>query len=154
MKRWVASIAVLALFVVGVGVGVLGTHLFYTQQIRRHGGGSEFGAHRFLTRLERELNLTADQSRRIDEILVQSRLESDALRLEMLPRVREHMWQTRERIREVLGPEQQARFDELQRRHGRRAERFFLGRGGRRPHGPPPRGGPPDAPPPEPPPDD
>jgi Spy/CpxP family protein refolding chaperone len=154
VKRWVALIAVLALFVVGVGVGVLGTHLFYAQQIRRHGGGGAFGVHRFVARLERELNLTADQSRRIDEILGQSRMESDALRRELLPRVREHMRQTRERIREVLSPEQQARFDELQRRHGRRAEHFFLGRGGRRPHGPPPRTGPPDVPPPEPPPDD
>jgi hypothetical protein len=148
-----ALIVVLALFVVGVGVGVLGTHLFYTQQIRRHGGGGALGVHRFVTRLERELNLSVEQSRRIDEILQQSRVESDALRHEMLPRVREHMRQTRERIRAVLSPEQQARFDELQRRHGRRAERFFLGRGGRRPHGPPPPLGPPDAPPPESPPE-
>jgi hypothetical protein len=63
------------------------------------------------------------------------------------------MRQTRERIREVLSAEQQARFDELQRRHGRRAEHFFLGRGGRRPHRVPRRFEPPDAPPPEPPPE-
>jgi hypothetical protein len=137
--------AVLSLFLIGVGVGVLGTHLYYTKQIRPPGGGG----HYFAQRLEHALDLTADQKRRIDEILAASRAEGDALHREMLPRVRAHMRQTADRIREVLTPEQQARFDELQRRHRRRAEAFFLGPGRPRPHGPPRRRGPRQGPPPD-----
>jgi Spy/CpxP family protein refolding chaperone len=138
VRRFAALIAVFALFVVGVGVGVLGTHLFYAKELHRHGGGGGVGAHRFITHLERELDLTEDQRRRIDEIVEQSRIEGDALHEEMLPRVREHMRQTRERVREVLTSEQQLKFDQLHERHHRRAEHFFLGHGRHSRRGPPP----------------
>jgi Spy/CpxP family protein refolding chaperone len=154
VKRWVALVAVLGVFVVGVAVGVLGTHLHYAREIGRVGGGGALGAHRFVQRLERELNLTEDQRRRVDAILEQSRREGDALHREMLPTVRAHMDRTAEQIREVLTPEQQAAFDELQQRHRRRAEHFFLGRGGRRSHGPPGSHRRPPERPPEPPPDE
>ena len=65
------------------------------------------------------------------EILERSHAEGDALRREMLPRLRTTMAETRDRIREVLTPEQQAKFEELQHQHSRRVERMFLGRGGR-----------------------
>jgi hypothetical protein len=151
VKRWIALIAVFALFVVGVGVGVLGTHLFYAKELRRAGGGGALGAQRFITRLERDLGLTEEQRRRIDEILEQSRIEGDRLHAEMLPRVRDHMRQTRQSIRAVLTPEQRTMFDELNRRHRRRAEHFFLGlgRGHRGRPGPPGRHRPPPPPPPD-----
>jgi Spy/CpxP family protein refolding chaperone len=156
VKRSVALIAVAVLFAVGVAVGVLGMHLYYAREIARHGGGGDLGVQRFARHLDRVLDLNADQRRRIDEILEESRREGDALHREMLPRVREHMRRTADEVRAVLTPEQQARFDELQRRHRRRAEHFFLGRGRgrpgpfgpRRPRGPQP--GPPPEPPPEP----
>ena len=154
MNRTVALIAVFALFIIGVGVGMLATHIFYSKELDRHGGGPGVGAHRFITRLERDLDLTDEQKRIIEGIREQSRIETDALRQEMLPRVREHMRQTQERIREVLTPEQQTKFDELHREQRPRAEQFFLGHGrpGRR--RPPPRHPPPQRPSPSPPPED
>ena len=145
MSRRAALAVVVTLFVVGVCVGGLGMHLVDTHRVR---DSVPPGGERFIGRLERELNLTDEQRQRIDEIVEQSRREGDALHREMLPRVREHMRATREQIRDVLTPEQQVRFEELNRQYRRRAEHFFLG-GGRRGRGRrPPRGGPPPDPPP------
>ncbi len=130
MNRVAAFASVAALFLVGVLVGGLGTHLFFANQPQRPGPGGLRGDH-FLELLERELVLTTDQMRRIEEILEQSHAEGDALRREMLPRLRTTMAETRDRIREVLTPEQQAKFEELRQQHRRRVERMFLGRGGR-----------------------
>ena len=130
MNRVAAFASVAALFLVGVLVGGLGTYLFFVNQPHRPGPGGFRGDH-FVEILERELALTTDQMHRIERILEQSHAEGDALRREMLPRLHTTMAETRDRIREVLTPEQQPRFDELQQRHRRRAERMFLGRGGR-----------------------
>ena len=130
MNRFSAFASVAALFLVGVLVGGLGTHLFSVSQPHRPGPGGFRGDH-FLELLERELALTDDQMRRIDQILEQSHAEGDALRREMLPRLRSAMAESRDRIREILTAEQQARFEELQQLHRKRAERMFLDRGGR-----------------------
>jgi Spy/CpxP family protein refolding chaperone len=150
VKSWVAVAAVLALFLVGIGVGILGTHL-YLLHARGPADGPAPGAARFHARMERALDLTEEQKRQVRAILRDSRREADALHREMLPRVRAHMEATADRIREVLTPEQRERFDEFRRRQGRRAEHFFLG-SGRRPHGPSRPRRPPPEPPPEPPP--
>ncbi len=133
MNRVAAFASVAALFLVGVLVGGLGTQLLSVNRPHRPGPGGFRGDH-FLELLERELALTADQMRRIDQILEQSHAQGDALRREMLPRLRSTRAQTRDRIREVLTPEQQAKFEELRHQHLRRVERMFLGRGGRSGH--------------------
>ena len=130
MNRVAAFASVAALFLVGVLVGGLGSYLFFVNQPHRPGPGGFRGDH-FLELLERELALTTEQMGRIEQILEQSHAQGEALRSEMLPRLRSTMAETRERIREVLTAEQQARFEELQQRHGRRVERMFLDRGGR-----------------------
>ncbi len=130
MNRIAALASVAALFLVGVLVGGLGTYLFFVNQPHRPAPGGPRGDH-FLELLERELALTTDQMRRIEQILEQSHAEGDALRREMLPRLRGAMTDTRDRIREVLTPEQQATFEKLRLQHWRRVERMFLGRGRR-----------------------
>lgn len=141
MKRASAVLAVLAVLLLGIVVGVLGTHLFYAQRFREPGRWSEMAGDFFARRLERELNLTEEQRQAIDQIMAESRVEGFALREEMRPRVSAMMRRTSERISEVLTPEQRQRFAELQEKHRGRAERFLLGP----PGGPGPgrRGGPP-----------
>jgi Spy/CpxP family protein refolding chaperone len=151
VSRITALAAVFSLFVVGVLVGGFAVHLYYAEQPR--GGwdrGERFRSVRFVERLERDLSLTTEQRARIDEILQQARIESDRLHRELVPRVREHMERTRAEIRDVLTPEQQAKFDALRERYRERAEHFLLGRGARG-HGPPRRGRPPGGGPPPPP---
>jgi len=136
MKRQLALVYVAGLFLLGILVGALAMHLYHEVRSSDHPRFAGPGrTHRpdFSQRLERELDLTPEQMQRIDVILAESRAEGEALHAEMLPRVREQMERTRERIAEVLTPEQRERFEELHRRFRGRAERFFLGhRPGRR----------------------
>jgi Spy/CpxP family protein refolding chaperone len=143
LNRTVALVAVFALFVIGVGVGMLATHIFYARELGRFGPAPGFGPRPFLTQLEHELGLSPEQRRRIEEIREESRIEADALHEELAPRVRAHMRRTEELIREVLTPEQRLAFDELQRRHRERADQFFLDGGPRHRPPPPPRRPPP-----------
>ena len=132
MKRSLAFVYVVGLFLLGIVIGGMAMHLHYASRFPppgSHGPGMRHGEpmHSFSGRLERQLDLTAEQKRQIDEIVALSRTEGSALHEEMLPRVREHMRRTHDRILEVLTPEQRERFEELSSRHRRRAERFFLG---------------------------
>jgi len=136
MRRPVALLSIACVFLVGILVGALGTHLLYVRslpqpaelsRVGRPGlqGGPVAGPW-LVERLERRLGLSEEQRREIDEILRQSREESDALHEEMLPRIREQLERTRQRIFEVLTPEQREEFERLRKEH-RGAERFFLG---------------------------
>jgi hypothetical protein len=103
---------VAALFLVGVLIGGLGTYLFVVEPPHRPGPDDNRGD-RFVEVLQRELGLNADQMGRIEEILERGHAEEEALRGEILPRVRAVMDETRVLIRNILTPEQQLTFDEL-----------------------------------------
>lgn len=128
MKRWVALCAVLAVFVVGIVVGVLSTHLFYAHQLRNPQQLGALGARLFTDSLERRLDLNPEQKREIEQIVRQSRQEAQVLRQETLPRVLDLVERTADRIEEVLTPEQRAEFERLRRRHRKIVEHFLLGR--------------------------
>jgi Spy/CpxP family protein refolding chaperone len=141
MTRARAFAFALALFLVGVLVGGLGVRL-----LDRSDGWQPAPRRpeRFLERLSRDLDLTPDQRQRIEAIVHDAHATADAMHDEMLPRVREHLQGPRERIREVLTPEQQAVLDRLFERQRWRAERFLMGEGRRPPsHRPGARRGPP-----------
>jgi len=59
-----------------------------------------------VTRLTQDLRLTADQQAQLSEILRDTRARFDALRQEMDPQFREVRQQSRERMRQVVTPEQ------------------------------------------------
>lgn len=134
MKRSLALVSVVGLFLLGTVVGALGMHLYDARHPfagpPRDGARQEFHAER----LGQLLDLTPEQKARIDEIRREGRAEGEALHREMLPKVREHMERTRRLIEEVLTPEQREKFDELAEQHRARFERFVLD--GPR-HGPP-----------------
>jgi Spy/CpxP family protein refolding chaperone len=138
MNRIAALSAVLGLFMVGVMVGVIGTHVWQGHAPWRpdapHPRGPMGHEGRFVEHLERQLGLTDGQRDEIEAILAESRIKADALRNKVLPEVRAHMEGTHERLLEVLTPEQREEFEELSTRHRGRMERFLLGHG----HGPPP----------------
>ena len=138
MNRVAAMASVTALFLVGVLIGGFATYLYLpkTPTFRPSGRGG-FSGEMFVEELKRELSLTPDQIKSIDEIIEQAHVEGEALRREMLPRVRGLLAESRDRMREVLTSEQQVRFDELQEMERGRSERMLLGPGGRgRPGGP------------------
>lgn len=143
MKRSIAFVYVLGLFLLGILIGALGMHLWQANQTApgplgmrgnmrppRHEAGHRPGRRPgpfFLERLGRQLDLSPEQERQIAEIIEESHREAGALREEILPKVEAQLDQTRERILEVLTEEQRERFEEFDRRHRRILERGVLG---------------------------
>ncbi len=143
MRRSVALLTILGILVVGVAVGVVGTHLFYAKLFRRHGGPSAFMGHHFVERLEHELDLTDDQRDEIEEILARAHDQGEALRHEVRPKMQALFDAIASEIDTILTPEQREEFQRLRESQRGRMERFLGPR--RRPgaHGPPPAGEPP-----------
>lgn len=141
MRRGLAVLAVIGLFLIGVLIGAFATHLFYVRLLWQPWGSTSERVRMFSERLDGRLDLTREQRREIDHILEDSRREARAIRDDVRPRIEAQLRQTRERIEAVLTPEQREKFERLARRHRRWAEQFFLGPpGGRRGPSPPPPG--------------
>jgi Spy/CpxP family protein refolding chaperone len=66
-----------------------------------------------LRRMQRDLNLTADQHEKIDKILKESQERSRKIMEPVAPEIRDELARTRDEFRKVLTPEQRAKFDEL-----------------------------------------
>jgi HlyD family secretion protein len=83
----------------------------------RSGGGSTGGGEQMRERLVRGLSLTDEQQRRLDPILADARKEMAAARglpeTDRPARMKEVRETTRARIREILTPEQQTRYDQF-----------------------------------------
>jgi len=144
MKRSSALLSVAVLFLSGVAIGTLGHQLLSDRSAGIPGGppeplGPPGGP--FLERMLDQIDATPEQREKIAQIHAESRKASHAIREEIRPVIDGLMRETREQIGEVLTAEQMARMDELMERHHRRAERFFLGEGGRGEGGPRRRGG-------------
>lgn len=137
MNRPTAALVVVLLFVSGLVIGVMGTHLYYFYRLRGFEGPRGGGVGFIAEAIERDLALSPGQARRVEEIVGRARQRAFELRRDTLPRMREIMEEATRDIRAVLTPEQRARFDALRARRGRWLERTMLDGG---PHGPGPGG--------------
>jgi Spy/CpxP family protein refolding chaperone len=142
MKRSIAVVYVVGLFLLGIVIGALGMHLYDARHpaFPRRPPGAELGPGPGMWRdgavdwLSQHLELTPEQKDQIVDILHESRAGAHALHQEMLPRVEEHIQATRERIEQTLTPQQREKLDEVLSHHRGGFERLFLhGPGGHRP---------------------
>ncbi len=109
MRRAAALATLLGVFVLGAAVGVLGTHLVHLRHgLGPHTGPPEFGL--VGAWLERRLDLTREQSARIEAILDRHHQEMFELRREMMPEFEDRFAATVEEIEAVLTPDQRERF--------------------------------------------
>jgi Spy/CpxP family protein refolding chaperone len=122
LKIWLVIVGV---FLLG---GVTGASLDSLYRLRASGdarherGGGRRGGDVF-EKMKSDLNLTEQQGTEIRAIIDQSREEYRALRNEVSPRYDEVRSRARTRIRALLNPEQQQRFDaEIAERDARRSE--------------------------------
>jgi Spy/CpxP family protein refolding chaperone len=125
-----AGLLVLVVFVLGVLVGGVGNHLWDAHVISagRPGNGHPPG-----TSLSQLLQLTSDQQKQLDAIFNDSRPQLQALDAQH----NALRAQTRARIRAILTPDQQVKFDAMTK------DQDSHGRGPNRGPGPPPGAGPP-----------
>lgn len=119
------ALLLLLAFLLGAATGGLGFGLY---RERTGWWGSRRDPARFqqfqLNRLTRELELRPDQRQQVEAVLRETGQEFTRLREEIGPRVREIRARSRDRIRSVLDPGQQAKFETLAAEWERRAERW------------------------------
>ena len=124
MRKPVALLAVGALFLAGVLVGVVATHSFYAWQLHRPGGLAALGLQVLGNRLERQLDLSDEQERQVDAILADTRRELMEVRRDTVPRLLAIRDRSFTRIDALLTPEQRARLRQFRARHDRKVERL------------------------------
>ena len=124
-RRLKGALLLLLAFLLGAATGALGFGLY---QARAGWWRPPRDPARFqqvlLKRLTRELDLRPDQQQQVEAILREAGQEFARLREEIGPRVRDVRGRSREKIRAILGPDQQAKFVVLEREWERRAERW------------------------------
>lgn len=115
MKKTHAILLVLAVFLLGAAAGVLGSKLFFENRVRVALSSPESLAHALLVRMSIELRLAADQRRQVEPIIDDARRDLLKLRDQVKPQLEAVFDRADGRIRPLLTPDQQKRFDELSR---------------------------------------
>jgi Spy/CpxP family protein refolding chaperone len=127
VKRGGAIASILAIFAIGVVVGGLAMHLYYSHQVRHGGPFPGMGSHWLSDDLARNLNLNDQQQKQIDGILEEARNDARQLRAQVTPRLNELMQRTHARIAQVLTPEQKAKFEQYHLERHDRMRRSLAG---------------------------
>lgn len=116
---WKESLAAL---IVGVLIGV-GVCCKFDGKFRRGGWQTKGHFDRMLKKFDRKLNLNDSQKQQTATILEESRQKMKAFQNETLPKFDQIRAETRAKIREILNPDQQKKFDEMHAKWEARAEK-------------------------------
>jgi Spy/CpxP family protein refolding chaperone len=126
VKIWKVVIAVILIFGAGVVTGGLLVRLRVPPRPTPAGPvvmGSPAaippGKQMFVQRVRRELDLTADQSAQVDEIMRDSHKRMVKIYEPVAPQAREETRRVRQEIQAILTPEQKKKFNEVFKRHQR-----------------------------------
>jgi Spy/CpxP family protein refolding chaperone len=110
-----AVVLVILVFVLGIALGVVGTYLVTSRVEAARAGGSRTHGNA-LAIFTKDLNLTTAQQQQIEVILRDVRAQYAAIHEKVDPEYEQARKQGRDRIRQVLTPEQKPKFEELLRR--------------------------------------
>lgn len=105
LKVWLVLMVV---FLLGSITGAAVTGLY---RLRAGSDRPERSAHDRFEKMSRDLSLTEDQRKQVSAILDETRNEYKSLRAELRPRFEEPRQKARAKIRALLTPEQQQKFD-------------------------------------------
>jgi Spy/CpxP family protein refolding chaperone len=110
LKIWLVLVVV---FVLGSVTGAALTGLLYRSRAGAGAEARERAMHERFEKMRTELNLTDQQTASVRTILDETRNEYRAVRKELRPRFEEPRLKARARIRALLTPEQQQKFDAM-----------------------------------------
>src|SRR2546422_1690426 len=105
--------AIVVVFALGCVTGASLDSLYRSRASGAHEPRGPRGTDQLLDNMRRDLSLNDDQSQQIRAILDDTRNQYRALRTEVKPRHETIRQQARTRIRSLLSPEQQQRFDTI-----------------------------------------
>jgi Spy/CpxP family protein refolding chaperone len=110
MKNWKAWFWVVAVFLAGVALGLVGGHLLALKKTREVVRNPEVRRQMIVKRLSRKLDLTDDQRKSIEAIIADAQVSIRDLRQEVQPRFEDVIQNAERQISEVLTAEQQEEF--------------------------------------------
>ena len=114
MKRLRGFLGVFLIFFFGVIVGVALTGgTIWKEMHDVIEGGPDAVVAKIGDRLAKEMELDDAQKKMLDQIVTETRIELRGIRAESQPRVRETLAKAEGKVRAVLGPEQQKKFDQI-----------------------------------------
>jgi hypothetical protein len=123
-----ARVIILAVFVLGLAAGALSTNLYQrltnsgpARPDRPHGGKP---TDYVLDKMNNRLNLSPDQQASIREILKGTFDQYDGIKKDIEPRMDVVRQQGRQRIRELLRPDQLPKYEEMVREHDAEREKM------------------------------
>jgi Spy/CpxP family protein refolding chaperone len=108
VNTWKVIVATIVIFAAGAVTGAL----LVRQSFRPRPGPGGVRLD-FLRRMERDLDLTREQRQKIDKILKESQDQMRRIMEPVSPALHAELQRTKEEFRQVLTPQQQARFDQL-----------------------------------------
>ena len=110
-----AVLLVFVLFLLGIALGSVGTYVVTTRVQAARPQAAPHGPAQTMAMFTRDLNLTPDQQTQIQAIINDTRAHYAALHERLDPEYEQVRHQGRERIRQILTPEQRPKFEELLR---------------------------------------
>ena len=108
-----AVLLVFLVFVLGIGLGAVGTYVVTTRVLAAHGQMAVRTSANRIAMLTRNLNLTPAQQEQIQAILNDTRARYAEIHKRDDPEYDKVRQEGRDRIRQVLTPEQGPKFEEL-----------------------------------------
>jgi len=112
MKNWKAIVGVIAVFVLGGLAGSITTIGMVRHRIV-HGHGSEMMADLIVRRLSWELRLDRAQRAQLRDIVAEGQQEMKVVRKQIQPQVEDILTRSEAKVRVLLRPDQQEKFDKL-----------------------------------------
>jgi Spy/CpxP family protein refolding chaperone len=107
-----ALFLVFLVFVLGIALGAVGTYVVSTRVLAAHSSGGRASANT-MALFTKDLNLTSDQQKQIEAILGDTRARYAEIHKRDDPEYEKARQEGRDRIRQVLTPEQGLKFEEL-----------------------------------------
>lgn len=113
-----ATLLVVAVFLAGVGLGVVGSY----GVMKRTFAASRSGQHdvqkraQWVEHLSKEVGLTAEQQKDLDKILTQLQERYKAIHDQQAPQIDQARQESRNRMRAILTPDQRPKLDDFFRR--------------------------------------
>jgi len=112
MKNWKAIVGVIAVFVLGGLAGSI-TTIGVVRHRLVHGHGSQMLANLIVRRLSWELRLDRDQREQLRIIVAEGQGEMKVIRKQIQPQMEDLLTRSEVKVRALLRPDQQEKFDKL-----------------------------------------
>jgi Spy/CpxP family protein refolding chaperone len=110
-----AFLLVLLVFALGIALGALGTYMVTTRVLAARSQGAPSVPSR-VALFTRDLNLNPEQQKQVQAILTETRVRYAEIHRQVDPEYENARHEGREKIRQILTPEQRPKFEDLLRR--------------------------------------